>query len=72
MDNPIELFKTSKGQADYFAAYEAALELWPVPHETRFVATTYGETHVFSCGRKMAFQCCCMPDRRVQRCGSLI
>jgi pimeloyl-ACP methyl ester carboxylesterase len=55
MDIPIDLFKTSKGQAQYFAAYDATLELWPVPHESRFVTTLYGQTHVISCGPEDAF-----------------
>jgi pimeloyl-ACP methyl ester carboxylesterase len=50
MDTPINLFKTSKGQTQYYEAYDAALELWPVPHESRFVTTPYGRTHVISCG----------------------
>jgi pimeloyl-ACP methyl ester carboxylesterase len=55
MDSPIKLFKTSKGQAEYFTAYDAALELWPVLHESRFVTTPYGRTHVISCGPEDAF-----------------
>jgi pimeloyl-ACP methyl ester carboxylesterase len=55
MDSSINLFKTSKGQAQYFAAYDAALELWPVKHESRFVTTPYGQTHVISCGPEDAF-----------------
>ena len=55
MDNPINLFKTPKGQAQYFAAYDAALEMWPVPHESRFVTTPYGRTHIISCGPEDAF-----------------
>jgi pimeloyl-ACP methyl ester carboxylesterase len=55
MDNQINLFKTSKGQAQYFAAYDAALELWPVAHESRFVTTPYGCTHIVSCGPEDAF-----------------
>lgn len=50
MDTPINLFKSSKGRAQYFAAYDAALNLWPVPHKSRFVTTPYGRTHVISCG----------------------
>jgi hypothetical protein len=50
MDNPIKLFKTSKGQAQYFATYDAALGLWPILYESRFVTTPYGRTHVISCG----------------------
>jgi pimeloyl-ACP methyl ester carboxylesterase len=55
MDTPIRLFKTSKGQAQYFAAYDAALQQWPVPHTSRFVTTPYGRTHVISCGPEDAF-----------------
>jgi pimeloyl-ACP methyl ester carboxylesterase len=55
MDSPINLFKTPRGQAQYFAAYEAALRLWPVPHGSHFVSTTYGQTHVISCGQEDAF-----------------
>ena len=55
MNSPINLFKTSKGQLQYFAAYDAALRLWPVPHESRFVTTPYGRTHIISCGPEDAF-----------------
>jgi pimeloyl-ACP methyl ester carboxylesterase len=55
MDSPINLFKTSKGQAQYYASYDAALQLWPVPHESRFITTPYGQTHVLSCGQEDAF-----------------
>jgi pimeloyl-ACP methyl ester carboxylesterase len=55
MDDPINLFKTPQGQARYFAAYDAALGLWPVPYETRFLTTPYGRTHVISCGPQDAF-----------------
>lgn len=55
MDSPINLFKTSKGQAEYFMAYDAALGLWPVPHESQTVTTPYGQTHVISCGPEDAF-----------------
>ena len=55
MESPINLFKTPKGQTQYYTTYDAALELWPVPHETRFVTTPYGQTHVISCGPENAF-----------------
>ena len=55
MDNQINLFKTSRGQAQYFEAYDVALDLWPVKHESRFVTTPYGQTHVISCGPEDAF-----------------
>jgi pimeloyl-ACP methyl ester carboxylesterase len=54
MDTPIDLFKTPEGQARYFASYDAALQLWQVPHESQFITTPYGKTHVISCGPKEA------------------
>jgi pimeloyl-ACP methyl ester carboxylesterase len=55
MDSPTNLFKTSKGQAQYFAAYDATMQLWSVPYESRFVTTLYGQMHLISCGPKDAF-----------------
>jgi pimeloyl-ACP methyl ester carboxylesterase len=55
VDSPIDLFKTPEGQSRYMAAYDAALELWPVPHKARFVNTAYGRTHVIACGPEDAF-----------------
>jgi len=55
IENSINLFKSSKGKAQYFDAYDAALKLWPVPYESRFVTTPYGQTHVISCGPEDAF-----------------
>jgi pimeloyl-ACP methyl ester carboxylesterase len=55
MDSPINLFKTPKGQAQYFTAYDAAMKLWPVPYESQLVTTSYGQTHVISCGPKDGF-----------------
>jgi pimeloyl-ACP methyl ester carboxylesterase len=55
MNNPINLFKTTKGKAQYFSAYDAALGLWPVAYESRFVTTRYGQTHVISCGAEDAY-----------------
>jgi pimeloyl-ACP methyl ester carboxylesterase len=54
MSEKIPPFKTAKGQAQYFAAYDAALDLWPVSHEACMVTTPYGKTHVISCGTQNA------------------
>ncbi len=35
----------------YWAAYDASLGLWPIPHESQYVETTYGTTHVIVSGR---------------------
>jgi pimeloyl-ACP methyl ester carboxylesterase len=55
MNDSVTLFKTSEGRAKYFAAYDATLHLWPVNHESIFVTTPYGQTHVISCGPKNGF-----------------
>lgn len=55
MESPINLFKTPTGQARYFDAYDAALQLWPIPYESRFVTTPYGRTHYISTGPEDAF-----------------
>lgn len=46
------VFKSDKAEADYKAAYDAALSLFPVKYETSFVPTQFGETHVITCGDK--------------------
>lgn len=43
-------WRTEKGRAEYLAAYDAALELWPVPFESRQVTTGFGSTHVIESG----------------------
>lgn len=50
MPDPLPLFRTPAGRARYVAAYEAALSLWPVPHESLRVATPFGSTHVVASG----------------------
>ena len=44
------MFRTAQGQARYFAAYDAALALWPVPLESFDTLTRFGRTHVHACG----------------------
>ncbi|MBL8162271.1 MAG: alpha/beta hydrolase [Anaerolineae bacterium] len=39
-------FKSPKDAERFFAAYDAALALWPIAHESLKVATRYGMTHV--------------------------
>jgi pimeloyl-ACP methyl ester carboxylesterase len=38
--------KTVAGADQYLTAYEATLGLWPVPHETMDVTTSFGTTHL--------------------------
>lgn len=43
-------FKTPEGQAAYLAAYDANMALWPVPHQSHYIQTSHGVTHVITCG----------------------
>lgn len=42
--------KTGRGQAEYFAAYDAVLAQWPVAVESADLRSPYGTTHVHICG----------------------
>ena len=55
MPEKISPFKSTQGEAEYIAAYEASMELWPVPYESIDVTTCYGRTHIIVCGSKDAF-----------------
>ena len=44
------VFKSSEGEALYRSAYDAALQLWSAPHESIFVPTRFGRTHVIASG----------------------
>lgn len=48
------LFKSTEGQARYYAAYDKALALWEVPYECLRVATRFGATHVIASGPRAA------------------
>ena len=50
MSKNISAFKSSKGESQNFAAYDAALRLLPVQYEEFHVTTSYGQTHIISCG----------------------
>ena len=43
-------FKTPQGEAAYLAAYDAAMELWPVPYQEIEVPGRFGITHVVASG----------------------
>ena len=47
-------FKTRDGEIEYRAAYDAALQSWPVPYEEIDVPTRFGISHVVVCGPKTA------------------
>ena len=44
------VFKTAQGEAAYMAAYDSDLEKWPVPYETKYVPTSYGDTYMIVSG----------------------
>jgi multimeric flavodoxin WrbA len=44
-------FKTPEGEAEYLAAYKAAMkELWPVPYEEMEIPSRFGKTHAVASG----------------------
>jgi pimeloyl-ACP methyl ester carboxylesterase len=47
-------FKSPDGEAEYLAAYEATMKLWPVPYEDINVESRFGRTHIVACGPKGA------------------
>jgi pimeloyl-ACP methyl ester carboxylesterase len=47
-------FKSPEGQAEFMAAYEATLKLWPVPYEPMDIPGRYGRTHLVASGSKDA------------------
>ena len=44
------LYKSEKGRSIIMERYEATLERWPVPRESRVLTTRHGETHVIVSG----------------------
>jgi pimeloyl-ACP methyl ester carboxylesterase len=54
MSNLPSAFKSPKGEAEYMAAYEATMQLWPVPYESMDIQSRFGSTHLVICGPKDA------------------
>jgi len=50
MPRIISTFRSSAGEAQYLAAYEAVLKQWPVPCEELSIPTRLGDTHVVASG----------------------
>jgi pimeloyl-ACP methyl ester carboxylesterase len=46
----VPAFVTEETRAKLMSIYDEALRQWPVPYETSFVATRYGQTHVIASG----------------------
>ncbi|HKH36267.1 MAG TPA: alpha/beta hydrolase [Rubrobacter sp.] len=47
-------FKSPEGEAEFMAAYEATMRLWPVPYESMNITGRYGRTHLVVSGPKDA------------------
>jgi pimeloyl-ACP methyl ester carboxylesterase len=54
MSEKISAFRSAESQLHYFAAYDVAMRLWPVPFDSLDVTTCYGTTHINACGSKDA------------------
>ena len=52
--SPLPLFKSDAGKARYMAAYDAALDDWPVPYEELDLPTRLGGTRVIASGAPTA------------------
>lgn len=50
MSNNIRHFWSPELEAEFIAAYEAAMHQWPIPYNDIFVSTTFGDTHVVASG----------------------
>jgi pimeloyl-ACP methyl ester carboxylesterase len=50
----LPIFVSEENRSRLMAIYDDALRRWPVPYETRFVATRYGSTHVIVSGDRAA------------------
>lgn len=48
--NQASIYKSEAGRTAVMALYDAALAQWPLPYETAFIPTSYGETFVLTCG----------------------
>jgi len=46
----MSLFKSAEAEAAYRSAYCDSLRLWPAAHESIYIATKFGSTHVIACG----------------------
>src|SRR5438477_11129675 len=54
MSLPPSAFKTPEGESAFLAAYDAAMQLWPVPYEEMDLPSRFGTTHVVASGPKDA------------------
>ncbi|MBS4174464.1 alpha/beta hydrolase [Bacillus sp. FJAT-49736] len=45
-------FKTAEGEKLFLQAYDNNLNRWPIPYESFYISTSYGDTHVITAGDK--------------------
>jgi len=45
-------YKSTEGYQEVQNSYNSVLKIWPVPYESKFVKTAYGQTHVITWGKK--------------------
>lgn len=50
MPDKLRQFWSPELEAEFMAAYDAAMQQWPVPYDDLFVTTTFGSTHVVTSG----------------------
>jgi pimeloyl-ACP methyl ester carboxylesterase len=50
MSEKISVFRSPEGKTRYHLAYEAVLKLWPVPYESLYIPTHFGDTYVIASG----------------------
>jgi pimeloyl-ACP methyl ester carboxylesterase len=46
------VYKSPEGYKEVIKAYNSVLDMWPVPCESTFIKTSYGQTHVITWGNK--------------------
>ena len=51
MTQSLPVFTSTAGEAACMAAYQAVLDIWPVPYTSCMVPTSFGDTHVIASGR---------------------
>lgn len=44
------VYKNEATKKAYFAAYDHSLDTWPVAYESKYVSTSFGDTHVLVSG----------------------
>jgi len=52
MSKKIKLFRSEIKEKEYFDCYDKTMGQLPVPHDSQYIKTSYGDTHVIRCGLK--------------------